>query len=114
MAIEYKFEGEVFYLHDSKGCYTEVVHKGVTGWVGVSLDENNAQKYRWNADNQGSVATDGIRFGSSEGSDFLSNLHALCRNLRVKSERRAARSGWDPKTGCEEMHEMVKQLGEKS
>ena len=35
MASEYKYNGEIFLVDNSKGCYLEVSYKDVFGYVGV-------------------------------------------------------------------------------
>lgn len=109
MAKEYKYQGEMFSLDDSKGCYIEVKYKEQRGYVGVYLKGTAEQPFCW-YDSERVVAKDGLSVGNSNGRDLDVNLHALCAKLLANHRQARARKAFKPEEVCKSLHEFVQAL----
>ena len=111
MTKTYKYNGEIFNLNDSGGCYVEVAYLDQVGYVGVNLEGTAEQPYRWNRSAEAiSDAKDGLRVGPTSGSTFESNLQALCENMIRTQKESDARRVFKPEDACESLHEFIQNL----
>ena len=108
---EYKHNGEVFQIDDSKGCYYEVTYKDQTGFVGVNLNPNatDSSPYTWYTE-KSVVRPDGLVAGSVNGPSIEANLNALCQRLVQAYQMAQAHTSFDPKPYCEALHDFAKKL----
>jgi hypothetical protein len=112
MVKEYKYDGEIFQLDDSKGCYIEVTYKDMTGYVGVNLgnDGSAGRPYVWWAEDSDPVVADGLNYGNPNGSTQESNLGALCNDLIRRQRQREVHAAFDREAACKALHDFVEKL----
>ena len=108
---DYKFEGEVFQLDDSKGCYVEVSYRYLKGYVGVNLGKEASDQYPfiWWLDAE-PVTREGLKYGNPDGDSVESNLRALCNQLIRKYRIEEANRQFDREKYCNQLHETIRNL----
>ena len=119
---EYKFDGEVFLLDDSKGCFVDVYHSvmkdEVIGRVGVALDTGtNVQPYAWNYVHPSTkewahgleVTLAGFR-NSSSTSNMDGALAEVCGQYLSALRRMQEREAFNPEAACAALHQYIKTL----
>jgi hypothetical protein len=106
---KHEVDGEIFQLDDSKGCYIEVTHKDLVGYVGVNLRGTAESPFCWQtSDTQ--LTPDGLKIGNVNGPGEEVNLQALCRSLVQTHRQNEARKAFNPKDACEALHEFMEKL----
>ena len=112
MARKYVFEGEIFRLDDSKGCYVEVTYKDQLGYVGVNLKGTAKNPYVWWAGDSRPVEQDGLSFGNSSGLNEKNNLDGVCQELLRRQQQAQDQMAFNQENACKSLHEFVKSLPE--
>ena len=110
MVTEFKFEGETFFVDDSKGCYAEVTYKDQVGYIGVNLQGTADAPYAWMPVPDPWVTPNGLTNGNSSGTDVDTNLRGLCGNLLQRQREAEARNAFSPEAACKSLHEFVESL----
>ena len=111
---EYKYGGETFSLDDSKGCYIEVNHKGLVGYVGVYLGGTQEKPFAWSAPPYiGGVPTTANGLAADTAvpvSTINEALDTACRWLINKHKEEESKKVFDPESACKALHEFVESL----
>ena len=108
---EYKYEGEMFKLDDSKGCYVEVTYEGLTGYFGVRITgtATDQQPYSYYVGGEEYATPDGLTTGAPSSS-FNEARDQICVELLEVFRAQEAAKTFDHAKYCEELHEAVKNL----
>ena len=110
MTKKYEWQGHLFSIDDSKGCYLEVTYEDQTGYVGVHLNGTEDAPYCWYPQKHKWVTPNGLTHGNSAGENLGSNIDELCRVLVANYEKDQAQKAFDPERACENLHGFFKNL----
>ena len=122
---QFKFDGEIFPLDDSKGCYVAVFHEGregePIGFVGVALnggtDSHPYAATYWSSTSKNwaygdRVTPDGLEDGGPMA-DIESGLEWSCRAYLNDLRELRSREAFKPEAACEALHKYVEDLPEQ-
>ena len=109
MGKEYKFEGETFFVDNSKGCYLEVSYQGLVGYVGVWVAGTPEGPFGWST-SRSAVTDEGLRGGNLGIARIESSLDGLCANLLRQYQQEVGRRSFKPDEACQAIHDFAEKL----